>query len=339
MSFVDKLADMCMPFLYFLESIRNPVCDFFFETITHLGEETVFLVIAIFIFWCIDKREGYFVLFSGFFGTIINQAAKLTFRVDRPWVKDPGFTVVGDAKIEATGYSFPSGHTQNIATTFGAVAAYNHKRRLVNISSIVIIALVAFSRMYLGVHTPLDVIVSLLIALGLTLLLRPFFISEERFDKSFPWIVVSAAVAAVLLFVYVMCLGTDETLDPVNYASGLKNSCTMLGCMVGMLAVFYVDKYAVKFDTGAPWYSQILKLVLGLCGVLIIKSGLSAPLTALFGNEYVARAVRYFLVVVFAGATWPMTFKYFANLRIASLDAFGEKVAAFFTRKKSSPKE
>lgn len=333
MSFLDKLADLCMGFLYFLEDIRNPVCDFFFETITHLGEETVFLVLAIFIFWCVDKREGYFVLFSGFFGTIINQAAKLTFRIDRPWVKDPNFTVVGDAKIEATGYSFPSGHTQNIASTFGAIAAYNHKRRIVNIASIVIIVLVAFSRMYLGVHTPLDVIVSLVIALGLTLALRPFFVSEERFNKSFVWIVLGAAVASVALFIYVLCLGGDESLDPVNYASGLKNSCTLLGCMVGMLAVYYVDKFAVNFDTGAPWYSQIMKLVLGLVGVLIIKSGLSTPLTALFGNEYVARAVRYFLIVTFAGAVWPMTFKFFAGLRISSLDAFGKKVAGLFTRK------
>lgn len=333
MGFLDKIADWCMGFLYFLESIRNPICDFFFETITHLGEETVFLALAIFIFWCVSKREGYYVLFAGFFGTIINQAAKLTFRIDRPWVKDPSFTVVGDAKIEATGYSFPSGHTQNIASTFGAIAAYNHKKRVINIISIVIIALVAFSRMYLGVHTPLDVAVSLLIALGLTLALRPLFVNEERFNKAFPWIVVSAAVASVALFIYVMCLGGDETLDPVNYASGLKNSCTMLGCMVGMLAVYYVDKFAVNFDTGAPWYSQIMKLALGLTGVLLLKSGLSAPLTALFGNEYVARAVRYFLVVTFAGAVWPMTFKYFAKLKIDALDSFGNKVAGIFKRK------
>ena len=335
MGYLDKIADWCMGFLYLLEGLRNPVLDFFFETITHLGEETLFLVIAIFIFWCVDKREGYFVLFSGFFGTIINQAAKLTFRIDRPWIKDPDFTVVGDAKIEATGYSFPSGHTQNIASTFGAIAAYNHKKRAVNIISIVIIALVAFSRMYLGVHTPLDVVVSLLVALGLTLVLHPLFATKERFDKSFLWIVIIAALSTAALFIYVLCLGGDETLDPINYGSGLKNSCTLLGCTVGMIAVYFIDKYLVKFDTAAPWYSQIMKLAIGLGGVLAIKAGLSSPLVSLFGNEYVARAVRYLLVVVFAGGVWPMTFRYFAKIRIDALDRFGCKVAGLLCRNKT----
>ena len=141
-----------MQFLYLLESIRNPVFDFFFETVTHLGEETLFLVISILFFWCVNKREGYFILISGLFGTLVNQWLKLIFRIPRPWVIDPDFEVVGDAKTEATGYSFPSGHTQNVTTTFGAIATYRdgRARKLVCLA---VIALVAFSRMYLGVHT------------------------------------------------------------------------------------------------------------------------------------------------------------------------------------------
>ena len=59
---------------------------------------------------------------------------------------------------------------------------------------------------------------------------------------------------------------------------------------------------------------RLLKLVLGLAGVLVIKTFLSAPLTAIFGNEYIARAVRYFLIVMFAGSVWPLTFKWFKKL-------------------------
>ena len=59
-----------MEILYAIASIRNPVCDFIFETITHLGEETFFLVISIIFFWCINKREGYYILLSGLFGTL-----------------------------------------------------------------------------------------------------------------------------------------------------------------------------------------------------------------------------------------------------------------------------
>ena len=50
-----------MSFLYWLESIRNPVLDAIMSTITHLGEETFFLIISLLIFWCVDKKRGYYL--------------------------------------------------------------------------------------------------------------------------------------------------------------------------------------------------------------------------------------------------------------------------------------
>jgi undecaprenyl-diphosphatase len=313
MGFMRSLAEGCMPFLYFLESIRNPVFDWIFATITHLGEETFFLAFAIIFFWCVNKRQGYYILITGLVGTVVNQVAKLFFRIPRPWVLDPEFNIIESARAEATGYSFPSGHTQNVAGTFGAIAAFKPRKWLTALC-VTIILLVGFSRMYLGVHTPLDVVVSLLIALGLILLLRPVFETDESFKKYMPYVVIGSVIISVLFLVYVLSLGGVSFLDPHNYQSGLKNAYTLLGCTAGLVIVYFVDSKYINFDTKAKWYAQILKLVIGLAGVLAIKSGLSAPLTALFGNEYIARAVRYFLIVVFAGAVWPMTFKKFAKL-------------------------
>lgn len=322
-----------MEFLYLVAQLRNPVCDFFFETITHLGEETFFLLISIIFFWCIDKREGYYILFSGLFGTVINQIGKITFRIDRPWVKDPSFQPVGDSKIEATGYSFPSGHTQNISTTWGCIAAYNKKHRSLTWISLAIIILVAFSRLYLGVHTLLDVSVSLLVGLILVVCLRPLFATEERFKKSFPYVVISAVIISVGFIAYVFALKGDTTLDSENYNSALKNACTLVGCIFGLLLVYFIDTRWTNFKTDGKWYAQIVKAVLGIAIVYAIKAGLSSPLTALFGNEYVARAVRYFLIVAFAGAVWPLTFKKFAEMKIPALDRFGERVSSLFTRR------
>ncbi len=329
MEFLTDIAEWCMPFLYFLRSIGNPVFDFFFETITHLGEETVFLVISIIFFWCVNKREGYFILLSGLLGTLVNQAAKLACRVPRPWVIDPEFQPIGNSKIEATGYSFPSGHTQNVATTFGCIAAYNRKKRWVTILSVTVIALVSFSRMYLGVHTPLDVITSLLLSLALVLILHPWFETEEKFNKAYPVIVVVSVLLSAAFLVFVLLSG-DKT---VNHTSALKNACTLMGCTVGLVVVWFVDTKYTNFETNASWYAQIIKAVAGFAIVLLIKSGLSAPLTALFGNEMVARTVRYFLIVVFAGAVWPLTFKKFSELKIAPLDTFSDKVKTVFFKK------
>ena len=65
-----------------------------------------------------------------------------------------------------------------------------------------------------------------------------------------------------------------------------------------------------------------------------MKSGLSSPLVALFGNEFVARAVRYFLVVIMAGVVWPFCFRYLVKIKIPALDRFGERVKGFFKKEK-----
>lgn len=326
MIFLENVARGCMPLLYFLSDLRNFFFDFFFTTITHLGEETLFLLVAIVIFWCVNKRFGYYVLITGLVGTVLNQFLKIFFRIPRPWVLDTEFNPIEDAVPEATGYSFPSGHTQNVAGTYGTIAAFKPGKKR-TVVCVIIILLVAFSRMYLGVHTPLDVGVSLLIALVLILVLRPVFATDESFDRLMP-IVVGCSVLISLGFMgYVLLIKGGASLDSENYHSALKNACTLLGCTAGLVPVYFIDRKFVRFNTSARWYSQFLKLLIGLAGVLVIKSGLATPLTLLFGSEMIGRAVRYFLIVIFAGIVWPLTFKFFADLRIEKLDSLGSTVS------------
>ena len=148
-----------MGFLRLLESVRVPALDTLFSGITYFGDELAFLALALLLFWCVDKRTGYYVFVVGLFGTLANQFLKITCRIPRPWVLDPDFTIVEAARAAATGDSFPSGHTQNAVGTFGAIALQT-KQRWVRWACIALLLLVPFSRMYLGVHTPLDVGVS-----------------------------------------------------------------------------------------------------------------------------------------------------------------------------------
>lgn len=320
-----------MSFLYLLENIRTSFLDTLFLLITALGEETVFLVVALIFVWCVNKREGFYILITGLIGTLANQALKLICKVPRPWVKDPAFKPVGDAIEEATGYSFPSGHTQNAATTFGAIGRFNAKKRAFPIVCVIIILLVSFSRMYLGVHTPQDVLTSLLIGGVLVFAFHPLFATEERFNKSMPYIVIGSVLLSVSFLVFVL-LTPAEAHDAHNYESAMKNACTLLGCTVGLVPMYILDKKYIRYDTRATWYVQIIKLVIGFALVLGVKAGLSSPLTALFGNEYIARCVRYFLIVIVAGILWPYCFKYLARIKIKPLDRFGDRVAGIFKK-------
>ena len=320
-----------MQFLYFLQELRNPVFDFFFSLITHIGEETFFLAIAILFFWCINKRQGYFILMTGLIGTVINQGLKLLCKIPRPWVINGNFTIVESARAEASGYSFPSGHTQNVAGTFGAVGRFARKR-WVAISCVVIIALVSLSRMYLGVHTPYDVATSLCIAALIIFVLAPMFATEEKFHRTMPYVILAGIALTIALALYAF-LHSESGVDAHNLYSARKNAATLLGCLFGLCLVYPLDRFKINFTTDGKWYAQLIKLALGLGAVLAIKAGLKGPLELLFGlfmknPEFVARGVRYFLIVGFAGAVWPLTFKFFANLRIAPLDNLTEKVKA-----------
>ena len=193
-----------MEFLRLLEQIRTPLLDQIMALLTHLGSELVFMVMAVAIYWCVSKSRGMYVLAVGCLGTTINQFLKLAFRVPRPWVKDPSFTIVESARADATGYSFPSGHTQNAVGTFGCLAR-DAKRRWVSAVCILLALLTAFSRMYLGVHTPMDVGVSLVIASAMVLLMRSLFNGLDEKPKKGIWILVGLSLANIVFLLYATC--------------------------------------------------------------------------------------------------------------------------------------
>lgn len=301
-----------MEFLHLLERMRLPVLNEFMLLITQFGEETAFLVAAMIIFWCVDKYKGYYILSVGFIGTLANQFMKLWFRIPRPWILDKNFTILEQAREAASGYSFPSGHTQSAVGTFGAIA-YTTNKRWIRYCAITVAILVPFSRMYIGVHTPLDVCVAAVMAVALVFALRPFFSEKNR--KYVPFLLGIMLVLAVAYFCFITFYRFPADIDPHNLESGTKNAYTLLGALLGLLTVYIVDEKWIHFSTKAVWWVQIIKVAVGFVLVLLVKSGLKDVMTALFGL-YPGRAVRYYLIVIVAGILWPLSFKFFSKLGV-----------------------
>ena len=299
-----------MELLYWFESIRNPVLDVLMSLATRLGEETFFMVGALLVFWCVDKRRGYYLLAVGFTGTLINQWLKIVCRVPRPWVRDPHFTIVESARDGAAGYSFPSGHTQSAVGVFGGVARFT-RRWWLRCVCLVLLVLVSVSRMYLGVHTPADVGVSFAVTAALVLLLYPLIESTLWFPGRMYVIlgVLLGVSGAFVAFVELFPFPAD--VDAANLAGAVKNAWSMAGAVGGMLLACLFDNRLLQFPNRAPWWGQLVKLLGGLVLVVLVKSLLKAPLLALCGGHQAAHALRYFLMVLTAGALWPMTFRFF----------------------------
>lgn len=300
-----------MEFLYLLEKLRLPGLNEFMLAITTFGEETALLVIALMVFWCVDKRHGYYILGVGLLGTVANQFMKLLFRIPRPWIRDPNFTALEAAKAGAGGFSFPSGHTQSAVGLMGAVAV-TAKRRWLSVCAILIAVLVGFSRMYLGVHTPSDVAVGALQSLILLAVMYPLVYKKD--GKLIPWMLGGMILIAAAFTLYVEGLRPQlvnaDQASAHNIESGIKNAYTLLGCTTGLLVVWFADR-KLNFDTKALWWAQICKIVIGLVLVLAVKEGLRSPLEALCAGHMLSRAIRYFLIVITAGILWPLCFRFF----------------------------
>lgn len=301
-----------MDLLKLLEGVRTPLLDEALGAVTYLGGETVFMLAAMVAYWCYNKSFGYYMMSVGFTGTALNQFLKLVCRVPRPWVRDPSFTIVESARAEATGYSFPSGHTQNAVTIFGTIAHW-FRSTAVRWTALAVILAVAFSRMYLGVHTPVDVLFSLAAGSVLTFALYPLIQRAEKQPFLYFYLFGGMLVIAAAYTVFIECYPFAPGLDAENFLSARKNAYTLLGAVSGLCVAFPIERRYVQFVPQAPWWGQVLKVSLGLVGVVLLKTFLKAPLAALFGGHQATDAVRYFFIVVFAITIWPLTFRLFCN--------------------------
>ena len=297
-----------MDILYALEKIRTPFWNGVMSAVTQLGGEVIFIVAAVVVFWCVSKWEGYYLMTIAFCGTVLNQFLKLICRVPRPWVRDPNFTIVESARAEATGYSFPSGHTQNAVGLFGGMARWGG-RRWVRLGLTALALIIAFSRMYLGVHTPADVGVSLVLAAALVLGLYPLMRRAQEKPRYMGYVLAAMLVVSGAFVVFVETCGFPADTDAENLASGIGNAWKMLGAVAGMTLAWLLDRRYIHFETQAVWWVQAIKVAVGMALLLAIKSGLKAPLLALLGHEGLAGGVRYFLLVLVAGAVWPLVFR------------------------------
>lgn len=297
-----------MDILYALEKIRTPFWNGVMSAMTQLGGEVIFIVAAVVVFWCVSKWEGYYLMTIAFCGTVLNQFLKLICRVPRPWVRDPNFTIVESARAEATGYSFPSGHTQNAIGLFGGMARWGG-RRWVRLGLTTLALVIAFSRMYLGVHTPADVGVSLVLAAALVLGLYPLMRRAQEKPRYMGYVLAAMLVVSGTFVVFVEAYGFSADMDAENLASGIGNAWKMLGAVAGMTLAWLLDRRYIHFETQAVWWVQVIKVAVGMALLLAIKSGLKAPLLALLGHEGLAGGVRYFLLVLVAGAVWPLVFR------------------------------
>lgn len=292
-----------MEFLYFLESIRNGFLDVFFIICTSFGEELVLVSLFAVIFWCINKKLAYRIAFSYFLSGVAVQGLKVHFRIDRPWVLDPEFKPVEQVMDTATGYSFPSGHTQSSTSLYSSVSFYFKKRWLYAVSFI-IIAAVMLSRMYLGCHTPKDVLVSFVITIVISIVVSLIYDNLNSNTLTDILVMLLIFVLSAGLFGYSYHVVNSGLTTDVLAMDGFKAAGAGAGFAIG----WFIEKHYINFNPkNSRVWLQLLKVVIGLAGALAFKSGLKL----LLGDTIPANTFRYFMVIMWVTVIYPIIIKNF----------------------------
>ena len=252
--------------LYFQE-IGTPILDFFFKLATMLGEKNILIAVIAWIFWNTDKKKGFILSYTLLFSLFLNALIKISFHRPRPFEQIP--EIAGKRIQTATGYAFPSGHTQG-ATTFYMTIALLFKKKWIYGAAVLFSLLVALSRVYLGVHWPVDVIGGLIIGSAVSIvmyrILSSLYDKPEQRDR---FIVLSSIAVVLVLLIFIA----------VNrlYFNGefiITDMVKTVGVFAGASIGFILEEKRTPFIIDGSIVKKILRFVIGLIFTLVILSGL-----------------------------------------------------------------
>ena len=309
---------MDISYLLFLQQFRIGINDAltpFLENLS-LFAVTGLVFFPVFIYWCSSKKIGLRILGALSISRALTATIKLTVCAYRPWVRDARIIPAGDAITTATGYSFPSGHTTTATSIYGSAAAEYYKSRYGKIAAAVLVLLVlltAFSRNYLGVHTPQDVLTGMIVgAVSIWASIKFFSYAENKPEKE------NMILAAMLVFCVLALIYITFKSYPMDYVDGklltdpqkmMNDGYKDIGSLFGFCIGRFIEKTWIKFKETGLKAKGIITGIIGLIILYLIMEFLKNPLAAALGKHWGGFALRS-LTMIYVIAIYPLAIKF-----------------------------
>ena len=283
-------------YLLFLQNFRNSINDAwtpFMEFVSSFAVDYLILI-PIFFYWYIDKRKGLYTLVSYYLCMFLTPLIKLTACVYRPWIRDARILPAGDSIRTATGYSFPSGHTTTAAPLAGGTAVNiwkNRRFRWLSVLFVIFILLTAFSRNYLGVHTPQDVCVALILSsFSLVAVSVLFDYLGDHPEKENLFLLGGFILSWLgILYISVKSYPIDlnaegkPIVDPVKM---MNDGYGDLGKVIGFIIARFVEKNWIRFKPLKKDVRIFILCLICLIPVVMLKTYIRPVLTGAFGSHW-----------------------------------------------------
>ena len=286
-------------FIIWIQSHMGTVGEKLAYYASSLGEEVVLILMLGFLYWCYDKKIGLHfglnMLFASlFFPVIKNMVCRRRPYMDIAEIKclkpvEPGADLMD---VTAQGYSFPSGHSANSASSWGSLT-YLFKNKFIRIIGVVVPFLVGVSRFCLGVHYPTDVLAGW--ALGTAGILLVGKITQKVRNKK----------KAYLITGIIACCGA--------FVCRSNDYFTSLGMLAGLFAANLFEEKYVNFKPTRDPLACVLRIAGGGAIYLALNTFMKLP----FSDEFLASAtavqfafrfIRYAIILFIDIAIYPMLF-------------------------------
>jgi len=284
---MDTIFQRGLDFIIMVQQINAPLLDSFFQAITSLGDESFYLLLFPFLLWCVDFYLGIRVGVIFLLSVYVNTGIKEMFQQPRPFEILPEIQ-----KVHAYGYGFPSGHAQSSLVVWGSIA-YWKKQILIHYLSVLLILLIGFSRIYLGVHFPTDILGGWLfggLILGLSyfifLKIKPDFTQRNMIFK-----IIGITLFPVILL---QIQSSPDIISSVAALTGAGYGLLFFSSSIGRIRLGH-------------WLQRLFSYLVGIIGIGILYLGLKFILPSEGKSFYqLSRFFRYLLLGIWIsfGAPW-----------------------------------
>lgn len=264
------------------------------------------------IYWCFSKKAGLFLIISVSVSRFFNAIMKVAACVYRPWIQDPRIIPAGS---RPSSYSFPSGHTMWSAPIFGGLAVLGRRSKLVVALCALPIVVVAFARMYLGVHTPQDVICGTLAGLVAVWLASVIINHPEHENK---YLIAGVLLCIAGIAYTVMKSYPEDYVDGKLIVDPFKMTFDTfygVGIMSGLILGRLIERKYIRFQVTGFNLRGVILAVIGLIPVYFIQATFANDYKWLYevlGDIFTVRGGRFvmgFILTFWSVAVWPCVIK------------------------------
>jgi undecaprenyl-diphosphatase len=274
---MDGIFQWGLNLIIAVQQIDTPLLGSFFRAVTSLGDELFYLLLFPFLLWCMDFYLGIRVGIIFLLSVYLNTGLKEIFQQPRPFEILPEIQ-----KVHASGYGFPSGHAQSSLVVWGSIAYWKKQTWIRNLS-VLLILLIGFSRIYLGVHFPTDVLGGWLIG-GLILFLSSFIFLKIKLDFIQDNMIFK--IIGITLFPLIL-LQFQSSPDIISSVAALT------GVGYGLL-LFHSSIGGIR---PGNWLQRLISFLVGVIGIGILYLGLKLILPSEGQPFYqLSRFFRYLLL-------------------------------------------